>query len=83
MHIFLDDPTLKPEPYPRQLDHDLFLSAVISPAAYQTTVIKNGPAKGCPGQGLQIQEQFRMLGFAHTYSCSAKQSAPRQGPRLR
>jgi hypothetical protein len=34
-------------------------------------------------RGSQIQEQSRMLGFGHTYSCSPRQSARPHGPRPR
>ena len=47
---------------------------------HQTTTSQNGTAKRCPRQGLQIQEQVRMLGFGHAYSRRHRCRAQRQGP---
>ena len=37
----------------------------------------------CPGQGLQIQEQVRMLGLGHAYSRCHRRRAQPHGPRPR
>jgi len=51
---------------------------------HQTAVInKMVPLKDVQGRVLQIQEQFRKLGFGHTYPSSPRQSARPHTPRPR
>lgn len=57
-----------------------FVAALTRTATYQTDK-QNGTAKRCPGQGLHIQEQVRMLGFGHADSRCPRHRAQPHGPR--
>jgi hypothetical protein len=62
----------------------LFVSTIIRPATSSNGCHKqNSIAKRCTGQGLQIQEQVRMLGFGHAYSQYHRRRAQPHGPRPR